>query len=219
MVKHCATAQSLVRIIFVLQTHNLLSTWLSDSNYQMVQQHRILVAVISSVVKIWATSQPIVLKATLQLPLILHHSIQLQALQYSAQHHRPSAAPHASLSSAPISITVDFEFTSSVQFESSTSAIIIPSSTKYKSFGISSNSKENHSSSMIVTPTSTPAISTTTVLPSLTSTQILNSTLSSSEVSSSIPKIFCPEDGIWKQTTACTSTTLQVCSSDLKTNG
>ena len=114
-------------------------------------------------------------------------------------------------------ITMTVNLTSLFQFVNSTSAFIIPSSTE--SFSISLPSTKNLSSSIILTPTSTSAIFTTTGLPSLTSAQIMTSTLSSSAVPSPTPEIFCSEDGIWKQTTACTTTTLQVCSPDHKTNG
>ena len=78
------------------------------------------------------------------------------------------------------------------------------------------NCNQHSGEDMNYIPTYCPENSTASTI---TTTQIMNSTLSLSGVPSPTPEIFCSEDGIWKQTTACTSTTLQVCSPDHKTNG
>ena len=111
------------------------------------------------------------------------------------------------LSSTPLSSVV--VFTRADQFMNSTTAIVIPSS--IESFGIPSIVTEN------LSPTSTIESTIVLAATALSSIQSISSTSFLSETPT--PEIFCPEDGIWERTKACTSTTLQVCSPDLKING
>ena len=71
-----------------------------------------------------------------------------------------------------------------------------------------------------IIPTLENISESTVILPSnsLTLVQIMSSTLFLSKTPSPTP-MYCPKDGIRKQITACTTITLQVCSSDHKTNG
>ena len=113
-----------------------------------------------------------------------------------------------SLSSTPLSSVVDF--TRADQFMNSATAIVIASS--IESFGIPSIAIENLSPTSTIEPTVVLSATALSSIQSISSTSFLSETPT--------PEIFCPKDGIWERTKACTSIiTLQVCSPDLKMNG